>query len=103
MGLVKDMDGVEEGKKRDEAIQQNKLLVEIYEAIRTGAKAFLKAEYTICVGFCALFALVIFSLVSWGQSSTEGWYTAVAFSFGALTSILSGYVLKEHLQHSRTS
>ena len=44
MGLVKDMDGAEEGMKRDDAIQQNKLLVEIYEAIRTGAKAFLKSE-----------------------------------------------------------
>src|ERR1700741_2662497 len=34
------------------------LLVEIYEAIREGAKAFLYAEYRICFVFCVAFAAV---------------------------------------------
>ena len=34
----------------------------------------------------------IYSLISWGQNSTLGALTTLAFVLGALTSILSGYI-----------
>lgn len=38
---------------------------EVYEAVKTGANAFLRAEYTICLQFVVLFGLLIFVLISW--------------------------------------
>jgi len=67
-------------------------LIEIYEAITVGAKAFLYAEYKICAIFCLCFAGVIMGLVSYGQNPVAGALTALAFSLGAITSILSGYI-----------
>ena len=76
----------------DKRAIQNALLNEIYEAIRTGAAAFLYAEYSICTGFAVVFSFVILSLVSWGQSALEGKLTAFAFVLGAVTSMISGYL-----------
>ena len=42
-----------------------KRMVDIYNLIRTGAKAFLRAEYFICLGFIAIFGLIVFILVSY--------------------------------------
>lgn len=68
-------------------------LIQIYEAISNGANAFLRAEYTICVIFIAIASVVIFLLISWGQSSIfEGLLTTVSFIFGACTSILCGFL-----------
>ena len=78
----------DQGKKA----AQTALLIEIYEAIRVGAKAFLYAEYKICGIFCVAFAAVILGLVSWGQTPVDGVLTMVAFILGAVTSILSGYI-----------
>jgi H+-translocating diphosphatase len=72
--------------------KQTALLVEIYEAIRTGAHAFLVAEYRICIVFCIFFFAVIVGLVTWGEDSAQGWLTGLAFALGALTSIISGYI-----------
>jgi len=72
--------------------EQTALLIEIYEAITLGAKAFLWAEYKICAIFCFCFAAIILGLISWGQSPVEGSLTALAFIIGAFTSILSGYI-----------
>ena len=76
----------------DTQAKQTALLIEIYEAIRVGAEAFLMAEYRICAIFCTLFAAVIIGLVSWGQTPADGGLTALAFASGALTSIASGYI-----------
>jgi len=82
----------EHGAGSADRAKQTALLVEIYEAIRTGAKAFLFAEYKICAAFCFVFGAVVLGLVSWGQTPTDGALTAVAFFLGAITSIASGYI-----------
>ena len=68
----------------------------IYEAIRTGAKAFLFAEYALCFGFIVVFSVVVLCLTSHigpGQWNwTQGTLTAVSFAVGGITSIVSGYV-----------
>jgi H+-translocating diphosphatase len=68
------------------------LLIEIYEAIRLGAQAFLFAEYKICIAFCVIFFGVIVGLVSWGELPSQGILTGLAFALGAITSIISGYI-----------
>jgi H(+)-translocating pyrophosphatase len=66
---------------------------EIHGAISTGAAAFLRAEYSICVIFVIIFAPIVYFLISWGSnSSTEGFLTSLAFVLGALTSICCGYI-----------
>ena len=68
------------------------LLIEIYEAISLGAEAFLRAEYSVCAVFIAIFAVVIFALISWSQDTTMGALTTISFILGALTSVASGYI-----------
>lgn len=82
-------DGGRAGATREE---QTKLLLEIYNAITVGAKAFLYAEYKICAIFCICFAAVILGLVAWGQTPVDGALTALAFIIGAITSMFSGYI-----------
>jgi len=70
-----------------------KLVPEIYEKIMSGAKQFLRVEYAICMGFCLIFSLVIYALVSWGtKSGLQGQLTAGAFLTGAFTSMLCGFL-----------
>jgi H+-translocating diphosphatase len=89
----------EQGGSGESAV--TKRLKEISGAIATGADAFLHAEYTICLWFSVGFAAIIFVLVSWGASRTEGGWgpgctqgalTTVAFLLGAFTSMLSGWI-----------
>jgi len=91
---VKSADSNNRGNGMEEGLLQSQtsLLVEIYEAISTGADAFLRAEYKICILFCIPYGAVIIGLVSWGQNTTDGVLTAVAFFLGAATSIISGYI-----------
>lgn len=58
---------------------------EIAAAINDGAKAFLFAEYKIL----AIFVVVLFIAIGLGLGS---WITAFCFLFGALFSILAGYI-----------
>lgn len=58
---------------------------EIAVAINDGAKAFLFAEYKIL----AIFVVVLFIAIGLGLGS---WITALCFLFGALFSILAGYI-----------
>lgn len=58
---------------------------EIAAAISDGAKAFLFAEYKIL----AIFVVVLFVAIGLGLGS---WITALCFLFGALFSILAGYI-----------
>jgi len=74
--------------------ERTKRLREIYEAIYTGAESFLKAEYTICLYFVAVFSALVFGLVFWGTGwdFSRGFFTMISFILGALTSMVSGYL-----------
>ena len=76
-----------------------------YETIQLGAKAFLKAEYIVCVGFIILFGVVVVVLTSrvpnLGDDSATNPYvwkwkvgclTLAAFIVGAFTSLGAGYL-----------
>lgn len=69
-------------------------LNEIYEAIFEGAESFLRAEYSVCALFVAVFAGIIFTLIFWGTGwdFTRAFLTALSFVLGALTSMASGYL-----------
>ena len=63
--------------------------------------AFLKAEYRVLLLFMLAFAVVIGLLINYtvydvGHTEVtgrvSGWYTAIAFLFGALISVASGYI-----------
>ena len=68
--------------KQDSGTERMK---EIAAAINDGAKAFLFAEYKIL----AIFVVVLFIAIGLGLGS---WITALCFLFGALFSILAGYI-----------
>jgi len=71
---------------------QFSILKDTYEAISEGAEAFLHAEYKYCAVFCTVFAVIIFSLISWGQNAALGFLTTLSFILGAGTSVASGYI-----------
>src|SRR5688572_12301145 len=66
----------------------------IHGAIAEGAMAFLKQEYRVLFWFMLGFAVVIGLLTNNHETSdvNEGVWTAVAFAFGAIISVLSGYI-----------
>jgi H(+)-translocating pyrophosphatase len=66
----------------------------IHGAIAEGAMAFLKQEYKVLLWFMLAFAVVIGLLTNNPETETtnEGWFTALAFLFGAAISTLSGYI-----------
>jgi inorganic pyrophosphatase len=81
--------------------KSGELLIEIYDAIRMGAEAFLFAEYRICAVFIVVFGLVVLILVSHvgKQPNTsskwnfkDGGLTTIAFVVGGATSIICGYI-----------
>ena len=66
-----------------------------HQAIRTGANAFLLAEYTLCSIFIVLFSVVVFVLtakVDGGWHWDVGALTTCSFAVGGFTSIFSGYI-----------
>ncbi len=66
----------------------------IHGAIAEGAMAFLKQEYKVLLWFMLAFAVIIGLLTNNPETETtnEGWFTAIAFLFGAAISTLSGYI-----------
>ena len=58
-----DRTGLKSGKMATES--QMKLLREVYEYVRSGAGAFLLAEYTICLQFVIVFSALIVCLIGW--------------------------------------
>ena len=79
--------GVEDAETRGK-------LRKIHSAIADGAMAFLKQEYKFMAIFMVLFAIVIALLIDDHHTANvnEGIYTAIAFVFGAVISIASGFI-----------
>ena len=69
-------------------------LTKISSAISSGAMAFLKQEYQFMAIFMVVFAAIIAALIDDHHTDyvNEGIYTAVAFLFGAVISIASGFI-----------
>ncbi|MDC1528975.1 V-type H(+)-translocating pyrophosphatase [Gammaproteobacteria bacterium] len=74
--------------------EESDKLKAIHGAIAEGAMAFLKQEYKVLAIFMVGFAIVIALLIDdhHTENVSEGIYTAAAFLFGALISIVSGYI-----------
>ena len=74
--------------------ETTKRLEEIYTAIVEGAESFLRAEYQVCAIFILAFSVVVLILVSWGTGwdFARGFFTAISFLLGAVTSMASGYL-----------
>jgi len=69
------------------APQGNERMVELSTAIRQGAMAFLRREYTWVSVFVVVMAILIAALLDWGRP-----WGAVAYVLGAVLSALAGYV-----------
>ncbi len=69
-------------------------LAKISSAISGGAMAFLKQEYKSMAIFMVIFAAIIAALIDDHHTDyvNEGLYTALAFLFGAIISIVSGFI-----------
>ncbi len=67
--------------------QGNEKMVEISNAIREGAMAFLKREYSWVAVFVVVMAVLIAALLDWGRP-----WGAIAYVFGAVLSGAAGYV-----------
>jgi K(+)-stimulated pyrophosphate-energized sodium pump len=65
----------------------NERMVELSNAIRAGAMAFLKREYTWVSAFVVVMAVLIGSFLDWGRP-----WGAIAYVFGAVLSAAAGYV-----------
>jgi K(+)-stimulated pyrophosphate-energized sodium pump len=65
----------------------NERMVELSNAIREGAMAFLKREYTWVSVFVVVMGVLIASFLDWGRP-----WGAIAYVFGAVLSATAGYV-----------
>jgi K(+)-stimulated pyrophosphate-energized sodium pump len=65
----------------------NERMVELSDAIRTGAMAFLRREYLWISVFVLVMAVLIAALLDWGRP-----WGAVAYVFGAVLSAFAGFV-----------
>jgi K(+)-stimulated pyrophosphate-energized sodium pump len=61
-------------------------------AIREGAEAFIRRQYSAIVLFAAIFALIIFLAFFISGNISIAWHTSLAFVFGAFCSGLSGLI-----------
>src|SRR3990170_8285738 len=78
--------------KQDSGTDQMK---EIADAIREGANAFMKRQYTTIGALSVVVALLIFTVYSiWPVPNHQdyAWKTAVTFIIGALCSSVAGFV-----------
>ena len=65
-------------------------MIEIYQAIRQGSKAYLKRQYKTISIICAILALVLFLFFDYNKFTLP--LTAISFLLGAFCSIIAGYV-----------
>src|SRR6266545_1756583 len=64
---------------------------EVAEAIREGARAFMKRQYTTIAIIAAILA-VVFAVALGAGNLDLGWKTALAFALGSAFSATSGYI-----------
>ncbi len=64
----------------------------ISNAIREGAEAFIKRQYTTIAALSIALAVVIFAGYSLAGQPGRAWYTAASFIFGAFCSALAGII-----------
>jgi K(+)-stimulated pyrophosphate-energized sodium pump len=62
-------------------------MVELMEAIQTGARAFIRREYTWVAGFVGIMAVLIFAFLDYGRP-----WGAMAYVMGAVLSGLAGFI-----------
>ena len=65
----------------------NERMQELMGAIRDGAMAFIRREYTAVAGFVLVMAILIFVLLDWGRP-----WGAIAYIFGATLSASAGFI-----------
>lgn len=70
----------------------DKKMQEIANAIKEGAGAFLKRQYTTIAILSIALAVIIFLIYASSGKTSYGWHTSIAFILGALCSSISGYV-----------
>ncbi|HPC30178.1 MAG TPA: sodium/proton-translocating pyrophosphatase, partial [bacterium] len=70
----------------------NEKMQEISNAIKEGANAFLKRQYTTIAILSIALALIIFLIYALSGKFSYGWHTSLAFILGALCSSISGFV-----------
>jgi len=70
----------------------NEKMQEIANAIKEGAGAFLKRQYTTIAILSITLAVIIFLIYAISGKVSYGWHTSIAFILGALCSSISGYV-----------
>jgi len=66
-------------------------MLEIYNAIRTGARAYLKKQYTLIVVISAIMTVIFYLAFDFGKLPL----TAFAFIFGAACSLVAGWLSME--------
>ncbi|HPP66480.1 MAG TPA: sodium-translocating pyrophosphatase [bacterium] len=75
--------------KKDSGTQK---MQEISNAIKEGANAFLKRQYTTIAILSITLAVIIFLIYALTGKISYGWHTSIAFILGALCSSISGFV-----------
>ncbi len=90
--LLRRMEMADAGEAEADSYQK---LRQIYRDIQAGAKAFLAAEYRMCLAFLAVFGVAMIFFVAKVESGWDfkiGTLTAFSFFVGGITSMISGYI-----------
>ena len=90
--LLRRMEMADAGEAEADSYQK---LRQIYRDIQAGAKAFLAAEYRMCLAFLAVFGVAMIFFVAKVESGWDfkiGTLTAFSFFVGGITSMVSGYI-----------
>ena len=90
--LLRRMEMADAGEVEADSYQK---LRQIYRDIQAGAKAFLAAEYRMCLAFLAVFGVAMIFFVAKVESGWDfkiGTLTAFSFFVGGITSMISGYI-----------
>lgn len=78
------------GNHDEGLLETNRILFDISEKIRRGARSFLIQEYTILTAFVLVFSVVVWFLVDYIGSKHTRVYTLVCFLIGSFTSMFCG-------------